>query len=442
MPSDTAAFKTIRVEQIAMSSRGAIKIGPFGSQLRKEEMVSDGVKVYGQENVILGNWRVGDRRIRHSKYIALSSCEMKAGDVVLTMMGTIGRCAVFPEGAELGIMDSHLLRIQADPNIIDRSFLGTVLSSERVVGRQVDRLSHGSIMAGLSSAIVRRLELPLPPISEQRRIAGILDTLDETIRKSEQVIAKLQQMKQGLLHDLLTRGIDDNGELRDHERHPKKFSDSKLGRMPKDWQISTIGELIRITGGVIQTGPFGSQLHAEEYVDIGVPVVMPQNIRDDVIDLTNIALITWRKARELARHFLRLGDAIFARRGDLTKCSAIHEREIGWLCGTGCLLVRVAPETMLADWFTAIYRHDIGQRQVLARAVGSTMVNLNGSILANFLVPLPPLQEQIHFVEREESLRQRLTTEQAELTKLRTIKHGLLDDLLTGRVRVTPDESQ
>ncbi len=75
--------------------------------------------------------------------------------------------------------------------------------------------------------------MPLPPLPEQRRIAEILDTLDEAIRKTEQVIAKLQQMKQGLLHDLLTRGIDDNGELRDPERHPEQFKDSPLGRIPR-----------------------------------------------------------------------------------------------------------------------------------------------------------------------------------------------------------------
>ena len=85
----------------------------------------------------------------------------------------------------------------------------------------------------------RKFPWRLPPLPEQRRIAEILDTLDEAIRKTEQVIAKLQQMKQGLLHDLLTRGIDDNGELRDPDRHPEQFKDSPLGRIPREWEVAT-----------------------------------------------------------------------------------------------------------------------------------------------------------------------------------------------------------
>ena len=93
----------------------------------------------------------------------------------------------------------------------------------------------------------------LPPLPEQRRIAEILDTLDEAIRKTEQVIAKLQQMKQGLLHDILTRGIDDNGELRDPDRHPEQFKDSPLGRIPRGWEVRPLKDL---SVGGISNGVF------------------------------------------------------------------------------------------------------------------------------------------------------------------------------------------
>lgn len=79
---------------------------------------------------------------------------------------------------------------------------------------------------------------------KQRRIAQVLDTIDDVIRKTEELIAKLKQMKQGLLHDLLTRGVDDNGELRDPERHPELFQDSVLGRIPKGWDVERISFLL------------------------------------------------------------------------------------------------------------------------------------------------------------------------------------------------------
>src|SRR5690606_33484545 len=89
----------------------------------------------------------------------------------------------------------------------------------------------------------------LPPLPEQRRIAAILDTLDEAIRQTEALIAKLKQIKRGLLHDLLTRGIDDNGELRDPERHPEQFRDSPLGRVPRGWMVSRLENQLTLQRG-------------------------------------------------------------------------------------------------------------------------------------------------------------------------------------------------
>ena len=90
------AFPELTVEELTADRKGAMKIGPFGSQLRKEEMVELGVKVFGQENVIADDWTLGDRRISHSKYHTLSSCELEPGDIVVSMMGTAGKCATFP----------------------------------------------------------------------------------------------------------------------------------------------------------------------------------------------------------------------------------------------------------------------------------------------------------------------------------------------------------
>ncbi|MEE8536848.1 MAG: restriction endonuclease subunit S, partial [Acidobacteriota bacterium] len=170
----------------------------------------------------------------------------------------------------------------------DPAFAANVMKSEHVF-REAVATAVGTKMPRTSWNAIRELEIFMPPLPEQHRIAEILDTADEAIRRTEQVIAKLQQMKQGLLHDLLTRGIDDNGNLRDPERHPEQFKDSPLGRIPRGWMVPRLRDLIRRVGGLTQTGPFGSQLHAREYVEVGVPVVMPQDIKGDAIDLTNIA---------------------------------------------------------------------------------------------------------------------------------------------------------
>lgn len=283
----------------------------------------------------------------------------------------------------------------------------------------------------------RKISLDLPPLPEQRQIAAILDTLDDAVRKTEQIIAKLKQVKQGLLHDLLTRGIDDNGELRCPERHPEQFKDSALGRIPRGWEGTMLGSYLASCGGFLQTGPFGSQLHSHEYSGEGVPVVMPQDISDDGVSSESVARIPERVASRLARHRMMPNDLVFARRGDLSRCAPIGTREVGWICGTGCLLARLPGQAVDAEWLAAAYRHDTIQRQVAGRAVGSTMVNLNTGILQSLVLRVPPGEEQrkISMLARAHGLR--VAREGAQLAKLRLLKSGLMEDLLTGRVRVT-----
>jgi len=228
------------------------------------------------------------------------------------MMGTIGKCAVFPVTGEPGIMDSHLLRIQANPDRVDREYLRIVISSEQVVGRQVDQLSHGSIMAGLSSSIVRRLVVPLPPLLEQRRIAEILDTLDEATRRYRDVIDRLQQAKDGLLRDLLTRGIDENGEVRDPEQHPEQFKDSPLGMIPRCWSFVSIESVIESA----VDGPFGTHLKTEHYVEEGVRVVRLQNIGAGRFLSDDKAFVSKAHALSLRRHEVLPGDLVVASLGD------------------------------------------------------------------------------------------------------------------------------
>jgi type I restriction enzyme S subunit len=219
--------------------------------------------------------------------------------------------------------------------------------------------------------------------------------------------------------------------------HGEEFEETVLGQLPQTWRLMTLGAVVQEAAGVIQTGPFGSQLHARDYVTLGVPVVMPQDIAGHRIDTSGIARIVDTKARELARHRLRLNDVVVARRGDLTRAVAISDREVEWLCGTGCLLIRLPYRVSRASWLTALYQHEVVQAQVRALAVGSTMPNLSGQILARLLLPLPPIAEQDRIAHVLSSHDERLDAEVAQVRKLWLLKQGLMADLLTGRVRVS-----
>jgi type I restriction enzyme S subunit len=197
-------WKVEKIKDVVQNKKGSIKIGPFGSQLKLEDLVKKGFKVYGQENIINKNFQNGDRYLTHEKYNSLKSCTIFPGDLVITMMGTIGKCMIFPDEFNIGIMDSHLLRIQPDKSILITHYLALIFENYQEIQKQIGRLSQGGIMSGLSSAIIKEINIPLPPIPEQHHIAEILTATDTYIEKEQTYLNKLQQIKKGLMQDLLT----------------------------------------------------------------------------------------------------------------------------------------------------------------------------------------------------------------------------------------------
>lgn len=164
--------------------------------------------------------------------------------------------------------------------------------------------------------------------------------------------------------------------------------------MAGDWQTTTLHEFCRKPNGGIQTGPFGSQLHRSDYVDTGVPVIMPTNIQGGRLEEDGIARIPLAKADELKRHRVRLGDIVFSRRGEVDKCAVVTAREVDWLCGTGCLLARVDPK--LADPRYIGYHITLPETRAWLQqnAVGLVMPNLNTAILERIPIHAPNRVEQ------------------------------------------------
>ncbi len=176
----TDAWEQRKCEGILKHSKGAMKIGPFGSALKKEFYTEAGVKVYAQENIFQEDFTIGDYYISEERYQSLKGCKLEPGDLVISMMGTIGACAIFPNNAEPGIMNSHLLRLQLNDDIYPE-YIHQLLRDSQVIRNQIDRLSVGSIMSGLSSSVVKKLVFPIPSLDEQKKIAGFLTQLDKAI---------------------------------------------------------------------------------------------------------------------------------------------------------------------------------------------------------------------------------------------------------------------
>src|ERR1051326_807792 len=174
-------------------------------------------------------------------------------------------------------------------------------------------------------------------------------------------------------------------------------ADELFGHLPRDWRYTTLGAACEEGGGDIQTGPFGSQLHASDYVLDGVPSIMPQNIGDNRIIEEGIARVSLGDAERLSRYLVRKGDIVYSRRGDVEKRALVREHEDGWLCGTGCLRVRFGQGDVDPRYASFYLGHPIVREWIVRHAHGATMPNLNTSILSRCPFVIPPAADQSAF---------------------------------------------
>jgi len=203
--------------------------------------------------------------------------------------------------------------------------------------------------------------------------------------------------------------------------------------------MTTLGALCAESGGGVQTGPFGSQLHAADYVAVGVPSVMPQNIGDNTISADGIAMISDADAERLSKYRLRTGDIVYSRRGDVEKRAYVRPEHDGWLCGTGCLRVRLGEDAPHDSRFISYQLGTAESRAWIVRhAVGATMPNLNTGILSGVPISAPPMSEQQAIAEVLGALDDKIATNVELASTAESLASALFSDAVHG-IEVSDD---
>jgi type I restriction enzyme S subunit len=195
-----------------IEDEGGIKIGPFGSSLKLDTLTDDGIKVYGQGNVIKNDFTIGNRHIPIERFDSdFSQYEILEGDVLITMMGTTGKSKVFKREFKKGILDSHLLRLRFKKESFLSDLFVMVLQESDYVFHQLRLNSKGSIMEGLNSSIIKELILFTAPILEQQQILLYLDEqivkIESSIQLEKKKIELLKEYRQSLISEVVTGKI-------------------------------------------------------------------------------------------------------------------------------------------------------------------------------------------------------------------------------------------
>ena len=216
----------------------------------------------------------------------------------------------------------------------------------------------------------------------------------EKIRAEKARLVKEGKIKRDKKESIIYRGEDNSYYEKFQDGTVKCIDDEIPFEVPARWEWARLSSIVT----KFSTGPFGTMVHKYDYSDDGIPLVNPTNIKEQTIAERNICRVSKQKYHELQSYTLSVGDIVLARRGDLSKCAIIQEEQQGWLAGTGSFFLHVIGLSL--DYFIIVYLSPYMQDYLISDSVGTTMNNLNQSLLSKTLIPIPPYEEQLRIVSQ------------------------------------------
>jgi len=367
----------------------------------------------------------------------------EAFDVVLSRRCNPGETGYVSPGLSFAL-GQNLVLLRSDGRRVVPEFLRWLVRGPAWWNQVHKFINVGAVFDSLRCADIPKFELPIPPIDEQRHIARILGALDDKIDLNRRASATWEAIARALFKSWFVdfdpvrakaEGRTPSGmDAETAKLFPGEFVDSEIGPIPRGWRPSTLGVEVERFGGTVQTGPFGSQLHASDYVTEGVPVVMPKDIVGRRVSAASIAKVRETDAARLSRHRLQVGDVVYSRRGDVERHALISSREAGWLCGTGCLLVRLGHSWPSPSFASFALDRPEARAWIVQHAIGATMPNLNTGILGRLPLLMPPDAVLAAFARCVDPLQALIEKRANECYVLAQTRDRLLPRLLSGEL--------
>ncbi len=398
-----------------------------GKQVSKRNRIGNNPKKFLRtKNVSWGRIDLSDLDEMHFTEADEKRLALEVGDLLICEGGDIGRTGIWRGEIMNCYYQNHLhrARLRGESEADSRFMLYWLWYAFKVASVYFGR-GNVTTIPNLSQSKLCELPLPVPPHSEQRKIAVVLGLVQRAIEEKERLLALTTELKKTLLHKLFTEGL--RGE-------PRK--QTEIGPVPESWTSKTLGELACKPHGFLQTGPFGSQLHKRDYLTDGVGVANPTHLWGNRINHEEVPRVNQKTASRLGRHLLEVGDILFARRGEIGRHGIVTKNEDGWLCGTGCFLVRIRHEDIDNRFLSYFFSTPGVIAWLNSHAAGAIMPNLNNTVLRSMPVLFPVKEVQTAIANCLDAAEQKLAIHQRKHFVLVAIFRTLLHQLMTAQIRV------
>lgn len=316
----------------------------------------------------------------------------------------LGKVAIYRKKENEQIIHGmNLLMLRANQSVICPQYAFYYFDSDDFK-RQILRITKNSVnQASFTVTTLKELKIPLPTLGEQRKIAAVLDKISDLVAKRRRQLDKLDELVKS--------------------RFVEMFGDPVINE--KNWPKYKISDF-----ATVKIGPFGSMLHADDYVRGGHPMVNPSHISDGVIIPDFSLSLNVQKQEELVAYQLLPGDVIIGRRGEIGRCAVV--KKSGMFCGTGCMFVRIFKDCR-PDYLQRVISYPTFSSILEDKAVGVTMKNLNAGMVEDSNVYLPPLSMQDKFASfraQVDTLKLRIGS---SVDKLDTLKKSLMQEYFSVR---------
>jgi type I restriction enzyme S subunit len=338
----------------------------------------------------------------------------------------VGHCGLVEEDMEF-VYASFLYGIYPDSGYLLPRYLFYNLNRPKVQRRLTSFTAGSTSLKNLNKSTVSNLSIPRPSLEEQRKIASILYTVDQAIRKTETAIDQRQRIKRGLMQDIFELGVNSNGELRQPDFNSEPFKKTKYGTIPNDWNIVQLDQIVPddspVVYGILKPGD-----HQPE----GVPVIKVKDIQDGEIKQDDLLHTAPEIHEDYKRAELREGDLLFTIRGTVGRMAFVPESLDGANITQDTARIRIegASPRFVRYYFETATPINYFERNTIGQAVQG----INLEKLREVPVHLPSKEEQERIVDILDSHSNLIQKEREYLKRLKRLKRGLMQDLLSGEV--------